>query len=39
VRANLWAKLATVAEQLPIEVRPFFDGDLDAALAIASDGQ
>ena len=27
-----WAKLATVAEQRPIEVRPFFDGDLDDAI-------
>jgi hypothetical protein len=34
-----WAKLATVAELLPIEVRPFFDGDLDDALEYASDGQ
>jgi hypothetical protein len=35
-----WAKLATVAEQRPIEVRPFFDGDLDdAILANASDAQ
>jgi hypothetical protein len=33
-----WAKLATVAEQRPIEVRPMFDGDLDdAILANASD--
>ena len=32
-----WAKLATVAEQLPIEVRPLFEGDLDDA--IRSDGQ
>jgi hypothetical protein len=32
-----WAKLATVAEKLPIEVRPFFDGDLDDALDYASD--
>jgi len=28
-----WAKLATVAEQLPIEVRPLFGGDLDDAIA------
>jgi len=28
-----WAKLAAVAEQRPIEVRPFFDGDLDDAIA------
>jgi hypothetical protein len=27
-----WAKLAAAAEQLPIEVRPFFDGDLDDAI-------
>ena len=27
-----WAKLAAVAEQLPIEVRPLFDGDLDDAI-------
>ena len=27
-----WAKLAAAAEQLPIEVRPFFEGDLDDAL-------
>ena len=32
-----WAKLATVAELLPIEVRPFFEGDLDDALEYASD--
>src|SRR5215510_13154876 len=33
-----WAKLATVAEHLPIEVRPFFEGDLDDAIrANASD--
>ena len=31
-----WAKLAAAAEQLPIEVRPFFDGDLDDALDDAS---
>ena len=35
-----WAKLTAVAEQRPIEVRPFFDGDLDdAILANASDAQ
>ncbi len=35
-----WAKLAAVAEQLPIEVRPLFDGDLDDAIqANASDAQ
>jgi hypothetical protein len=32
-----WAKLATAAELLPIEVRPFFDGDLDDAVEYASD--
>jgi hypothetical protein len=34
-----WAKLATSAELLPIEVRPFFEGDLDDALEYASDQQ
>jgi hypothetical protein len=35
-----WAKLATVAEQRPIEVRPFFDGSLDDAIeASACDTQ
>ena len=35
-----WAKLAAVAELRPIEVRPFFDGDLDDAIrANASDAQ
>ena len=35
-----WAKLAAVAEQRPIEVRPFFDGDLDDAIqSNASDAQ
>jgi hypothetical protein len=34
-----WAKLATVAEQRPIEVRPLFGGDLDDALDAASDAQ
>jgi hypothetical protein len=35
-----WAKLASVAEQLPIEVRPLFGGDLDDAIqANASDAQ
>jgi hypothetical protein len=35
-----WAKLTVVAQQRPIEVRPFFDGDLDdAILANASDAQ
>lgn len=27
-----WAKLAALAEQRPIEVRPFFRGDLDDAI-------
>ena len=27
-----WAKLAAAAEQLPIEVRPLFGGDLDDAI-------
>jgi hypothetical protein len=27
-----WAKLAALAEQRPIEVRPFFGGDLDDAI-------
>jgi len=27
-----WAKLASAAEQRAIEVRPFFDGDLDDAI-------
>src|SRR5215831_19193246 len=27
-----WAKLAAAAELRPIEVRPFFDGDLDDAI-------
>ena len=27
-----WAKLATAAEQRPIEVRPLFDGGLDDAI-------
>ena len=34
-----WAKLATAAELRPIEVRPFFEGDLDDALEYASDGR
>jgi hypothetical protein len=35
-----WAKVTTVAQQRPIEVRPFFDGDLDDAIrANASDEQ
>jgi hypothetical protein len=35
-----WARLASVAELRPIEVRPFFDGDLDDAIrANAPDAQ
>jgi len=34
-----WAKLATAAELRPIEVRPFFEGDLGDALEYASDGR
>ena len=35
-----WAKLAAVAEQLPIEIRPLFGGDLDDAIqADAPDSQ
>ncbi len=35
-----WAKLAAVAEQRPIEVRPLFGGDLDDAIeANASDAR
>ena len=35
-----WAKLAAAAEQRPIEVRPFFEGDLDdAILGNPSDAQ
>jgi hypothetical protein len=35
-----WAKLAAVAEQRPIEVRPMFTGDLDEAIAAnTSDAQ
>ena len=33
-----WAKLAAAAEQLPIEVRPFFDGSLDDAIGIDAPG-
>jgi hypothetical protein len=33
-----WAKLASAAQQRPIEVRPFFDGDLDDAI-LASVGE
>jgi hypothetical protein len=35
-----WAKRTVTAQQRPIEVRPFFDGDLDDAIAAnAPDGQ
>jgi len=35
-----WAKLTAAAQQRPIEVRPFFHGDLDDAIeANAPDGQ
>jgi hypothetical protein len=33
-----WAKLATAAEQRPIEVRPFFHGDLDDAIEASAPG-
>jgi hypothetical protein len=33
-----WAKLAAAAEQLPIEVRPLFGGDLDDAIQAGSSG-
>jgi hypothetical protein len=33
-----WAKLAAVAEQRAIEVRPFFGGDLDDAIRISASG-
>jgi len=32
-----WAKLTAAAQQRAIEVRPFFDGDLDDALDAGSD--
>jgi hypothetical protein len=31
-----WAKLAAAAEQRPIEVRPFFGGDLDDAIRLGA---
>jgi hypothetical protein len=31
-----WAKLATVAEMRPIEVRRFFEGDLDDAISASA---
>jgi hypothetical protein len=33
-----WAKLASAAEQRPIEVRPLFGGDLDDAIRINASG-
>jgi len=33
-----WAKLAAVAEQRPIEVRPLFGGDLDDAIQANASG-
>lgn len=33
-----WAKLTTVAQQRPIEIRPFFDGDLDDAIRANAPG-
>ena len=33
-----WARLAAAAEQRPIEVRPFFDGELDDAIRINASG-
>jgi hypothetical protein len=33
-----WAKLTTVAQQRPIEVRPFFHGDLDEAIHADASG-
>ena len=33
-----WAKLATAAEQGPIEVRPFFNGDFDDAIRATEPG-
>jgi hypothetical protein len=34
-----WAKLTAAAQQRPIEVRPFFDGDLDDAILALGDEQ
>jgi hypothetical protein len=34
-----WAKLTAAAQQRAIEVRPFFDGDLDEALEAGADAQ
>jgi hypothetical protein len=33
-----WAKLAAAAELRPIEVRPFFEGELDDAIRISASG-
>ena len=33
-----WAKLTTVAQQRPIEVRPLFDGNLDDAIGASAPG-
>ncbi len=33
-----WAKLAAVAEQFPVEVRPMFTGDLDDAIQASASG-
>jgi hypothetical protein len=33
-----WAKLASAAELRPIEIRPFFEGDLDDAIAVNASG-
>lgn len=33
-----WARLAAAAEQRPIEIRPFFDGELDDAIRINASG-
>ena len=33
-----WARLTAVAQQRPIEVRPFFDGDLDDAIRAGASG-
>jgi hypothetical protein len=33
-----WARLASVAEQRPIEIRPFFDGDLEDAIRVEASG-
>ncbi len=32
VTRKKWAKFNSVAQQRPVEVRPFFDGDLDDAI-------